>query len=266
MPLKIPGGLAYFISIGEQGRMEAHFTLRGRSGHGARPWLADNALYKLAQLLERLRNYQSEIDVSLPIFQHLHRLGIDEEPTSKNLDGLLEKLGEQNRAVASMLTALSRMSIAPTMAAAGIKSNSIPASASLVCDIRALPHQDKAYVRQELEQIMQGIEGIGLELDVTATANASPYDSPFVTQLQRATALALGREDTAWIPGLTVGFTDSRCVRPLGTQVYGFSPLTPDSDTVRPGVHGVDEAMEIDNLVLRTKMQVALAFLTLAGH
>jgi len=266
MPLKIPGGLAYLIAVGEKGRMEAHFSLSGRSAHAARPWLADNALYKLARLLERLQNYQPEIDVSLPTFQHLHRFGIDEEPTLENVDRLLAQLGKKDRALATTLTALSRMSIAPTIVSGGIKSNSIPASVSLTCDIRTLPHQDEAYGRRELARIMEGIEGTSLELDVTAIANASPYDSPFVNQLQRATALALGWENIVLIPSLTVGFTDSRCVRPLGTQVYGFAPLTPDSDTVRPGVHGVDETMEIDNLVLRTKMQVALAYLTLSDQ
>lgn len=266
MPLQTPDGLAYLISVGEKGRTEARINLTGRSAHGARPWLADNALYKLAQLLERLENYQPEIDVSLPTFQHLHLFGIDEEPTPENVDGLLAQLGKKDRALATMLTALSRMSIAPTMASAGVKSNSIPALASLTCDIRILPHQDEAYVRRELEKIMKGIEGASLELDVTAIANASPYDSPFVAQLQRATALALGREDIVLIPSLTVGATDSRCVRPLGTQAYGFAPISPDADTVRAGLHGVDEVMEIDNLVLRTKMQVVLAYLTLGAQ
>jgi acetylornithine deacetylase/succinyl-diaminopimelate desuccinylase-like protein len=266
MPLPTPGGLAYLISVGEKGRTEARLNLSGRSAHGARPWLADNALYKLAQLLERLQNYQPEIDVSLPTFKHFHLFGIDEEPTPENLDRLLAQLGKKDHALATMLTALSRMSIAPTMVSAGIKSNIIPASASLTCDIRPLPHQDENYVRGEWEMIMEGIEGVSLELDISAIANASPYDSPFVSRLQRATALALGMEDVTLIPSLTVGATDSRCVRPLGTQAYGFAPISPDADTVRAGVHGVDEAMEIDNLVLRTKMQVALAYLTLGDQ
>lgn len=265
MPLKRPGGLAYFISIGEKGRMEARFTLRGRSAHGARPWLADNALYKLARLLQRIESYQPEIDVRLPTFHYFDRFGIGEKPTAANLDRLLEELGRQERSLATTLTALSRMSIAPTMASAGIKSNSIPASAELTADVRTLPHQDEAYVRRELEKIMAELAGVELELDVTAIANASPFESPFVARLQRATELALDRGDIELIPSLTVGFTDSRCVRPLGTEVYGFAPLVPEADTVRSGVHGVDEAMEIENLVLRTKMQVALAYLTLSA-
>jgi len=43
-PLKTPQGLAFLISTGEKGRMEAQFKISGRSSHAAYPWRADNAL------------------------------------------------------------------------------------------------------------------------------------------------------------------------------------------------------------------------------
>ena len=243
--------------------MEAHFAISGSSSHAARPWLADNALFKLARLLDRLRAYQPEIDVSGPIFDRLSLFGIDEAPTPENLDRLLAQLAAKDTAKATVLKASSRMTVVPTMTSAGLKSNSIPATASLTCDVRCLPHQDATYVRGELEKLMDGIEGITLRLEVTAHANASGFDTPFVSQLGRATALALGQEEVILVPSLSAGFTDSRCVRPLGAQVYGFAPLNPNLDTTEAGVHGVDEAFAIENLVLRTKVQVALAYLTL---
>jgi acetylornithine deacetylase/succinyl-diaminopimelate desuccinylase-like protein len=261
-PVGTDDGLAYLISIGEKGRMEVRFDFDGRSAHAASPWLADNTLYKMAQLLDRLQHYQPEIDVTAPIFRHLDAFGVRTQPTPENLDELLAQL-PQDYAMESTLKTLSRLTIAPTMASAGLKSNSIPASASLTCDIRCLPHQDEAYVRGELTNIVKGLAGVSFALEVTAVSNASPADSPIVDQLQRATALALGRSDITLLPSLTGGFTDSRCVRPLGTQAYGFAPLSPNSNPVRSGVHGVDEYMEIENLVLRTKMLVALAYLTL---
>ena len=260
--LQTQAGLAYSLAVGEKGRLEARFTVHGRSGHAAGPWRADNALYKLAQLLDRIRTYQPEIDLRIPIFNHLHLFGIEADLTPQNLDDQLAALRANNPALADTLTGLSRMTIAPTIAQAGVKSNSIPATAGLVCDIRCLPHQSEDYVRGQLEQISAGMDGVDLELTVTAVSNASSYDSPFVDSLRRATALALGRADLQWLPSVTTGFTDSRAIRPLGTQVFGFSPLLPESTTIRPGVHGVDEAFEIDNLVFRTKLAVAVAYLT----
>jgi acetylornithine deacetylase/succinyl-diaminopimelate desuccinylase-like protein len=267
MPLKtVNGQQAYLFPIGEKGRIEARFTLAGRSAHGARPWYADNALYKLAELLERLRKYQdeAEIDLSLPVFGQLHLFGVEGEVTTENIDLLLDKLEKTNLALARELKGMSRISVTPTITTAGAKSNSIPARATLVCDVRTLPHQNEAYLRQELDKLTDGLDGVSYELDIWAISNSSPADSPFVDLMKRATELVLGQE-ILMIPGVTVGFTDSRCMRPLGTQVYGFAPLRPDSDTTRTGIHGINEAMEISNLVFRTKMQVALAYLTLQG-
>ncbi len=267
MPLKtVKGQQAYLFSLGEKGRLEARFTLNGRSAHGAHPWYADNALYKLAELLKRLRRYQdeAEIDLSVPIFDQLHLFGIEGEVMPDSLDRLLEKVEKTNEGLARNLKGMSRMSVAPTITAAGIKSNSIPASATLICDVRTLPHQDEACVRRELDKLIHGIDGVGYELDVWAVSNSSPADSPLIDFMKQATEAALGQE-ILMIPDLTTGFTDSRCVRPPGTHVYGFSPLTPDSDTARTGVHGINEAMEVSNLVFFTKIQIALACLALQG-
>ena len=62
---------------------------------------------------------------------------------------------------------------------------------------------------------------------------------------------------------LTVGFTDSRFLRPLGTEVYGFSAHHPTAEPTRSGVHGNNEFMEIDSLLLRTRFFLALAIGTL---
>jgi len=267
MPLKtVNGGQVYLFSEGEKGRIEARFHLSGRSAHGARPWYADNALYKLAELLKRLRKFQddAEIDLSVPVFEELHLFGVEGEVTPENTDLLLDELEKTNKALARDLKGMSRMSITPTITAAGVKSNNIPSIAKLICDVRTMPHHDEAYVRRELDKLTDGIDGVSYELDVWAISNSSPADSPFVDLMKRATELVLGQE-ILMIPNLTVGFTDSRCVRPLGTQVYGYSPLSPDSDTTRTGVHGINEEMEISNLVFRTKIQVALGYLALQG-
>ena len=81
--------------------------------------------------------------------------------------------------------------------------------------------------------------------------------------LRQALSLALGSPDFKLLPSMTVGFTDSRFVRPLGTQVYGFAPHHPNAEPMRSGVHGNNEFMEIDSLLLRTRFAVALAYLTL---
>jgi len=81
-----------------------------------------------------------------------------------------------------------------------------------------------------------------------------------------ATELAVGRSDIAWAPGLSVGFTDSRLVRPLGVVVYNFSPGHLDEDPSLSGAHRSNESADIRSIMTRTKMLLALAVDTLGGE
>jgi acetylornithine deacetylase/succinyl-diaminopimelate desuccinylase-like protein len=268
MPIKtVKGQQAYLFPIGEKGRIEARFSLTGRSAHGARPWYADNALYKMAELLKRLQKYQdeAEIDLSVPVFNQMNVFGVEGDITPETIDPMLNELEKTHQALARELKGMSRISVTPTITAAGAKSNSIPSKATLICDVRTLPNHDETFVRKELDKLIEGMDDVGYELDVWAISNSSPSDSPFVGLMKQATELLLEQE-IHMIPCITIGFTDSRCVRPLGAEVYGYTPLTPDSDTNRTGIHGINEAMEISNLVFRTKLQVALAYLALNGR
>jgi len=157
------------------------------------------------------------------------------------------------------------MTLAPTVLHAGVKSNSIPAAATVKCDARTLPGQDAGYVRREVERTLRGLDGVTVGVETWARSTQSPFGTPFTAILERALGLALRRDDVRLLPTLTTGFTDSQYVRPLGVQAYGFGPIHPEGDRVRPGVHGVDEQIEIPALLLRAKVYLAVAFLTLAG-
>jgi len=261
-PIHSPHGLLYPVCLGEKGRLEARITRQGRSGHASMPWRADNPVPVLAEAIQRIVAYEPEIDVSNPFFrQVLTAMGVKQAPTAENIDRIADGLAGQ-AALGSFLKAASRLTITPTMLEAGVKSNSIPDRASLTCDVRALPGQDDAFVRQELGHILQGLD-VRVDVNYTAVSNASPGDSAFVDTLRQALGAALGSDEFSLLPSLTVGFTDSRFLRPLGTQVYGFSPHHPSAEPIRAGVHGNNEFMEISSLILRTKYALALACLTL---
>jgi acetylornithine deacetylase/succinyl-diaminopimelate desuccinylase-like protein len=261
-PIHTPRGLLYPICTGEKGRLEARLTKKGRSGHASRPWAADNPVPVMAETVQRIMAYEPEIDVSHPFFQEvLEALGVEHAPNAENIDRIADSLAGQE-ALGYTLKAASRMTITPTMVEAGVKSNSIPDRIHVTCDVRSLPGQDDRYLRQELEHITEGL-GVEIDIDYTAVSNASPADTPFVELCRQSLGLALGGQEFRFVPALTVGFTDSRFLRPLGTQVYGFAPHHPSAEPKRTGVHGNNEFMEIDSLLLRTKNALALACLTL---
>jgi acetylornithine deacetylase/succinyl-diaminopimelate desuccinylase-like protein len=263
VPVHAPSGLLYPVALGEKGRLEARITRRGRSGHASVPWRAENPVPVLAEAIQRIASYDPEIDVSHPFFREvLAAMGVKQAPTAENIDRIADGLPDQ--ALGVHLKAASRMTLTPTMLHAGVKSNSIPDRATVVCDVRALPGQDDVFVRNELEHIMQGLDVV-VDVDYTAISNASPAQSPFLESMHTALARALGHGEFRLLPSLTVGFTDSRFLRPLGTHVYGFAPHHPDAEPLRAGVHGNNEFMEIDSLMLRTRYAVALAYEWLTG-
>ena len=265
-PVKTAAGLAYFLNTGEKGRYEVHITASGRSFHASQPWLADNPLYKVQDILKRVHDYQPEIDTSHPMFTHLQGLlGLSEPISNQNVDKLSAALAATDPSRSSMLKACSRLTLVPTMISGGVKSNSIAERVTLVCDIRSMPSQDTGYVQRELARILDRLPGVSFELIRTAVPSASPANTPFAEAVRRATAQAIGRDDFAWAPGLTAGFTDSRLVRPLGTIVYNFAPAHPDADPNLYGAHNKNESQDIASLLVQTRMFVALAWETLGA-
>ncbi|HEY8744398.1 MAG TPA: peptidase dimerization domain-containing protein, partial [Chloroflexota bacterium] len=179
MPLLSQSGLLCGLSLGEKGRYEVTLTISGRSAHASQPWLADNALLKASRVMAAITAYEPVIDITHPIFDSLDLMlpGLA-RPTAATLEQTLATVAAQDAGTASLLRALSRLTVTPTMLHAGVKSNSIPAAAVLKCDVRTLPGQDPAYVQLEVERLVAGIDGVSVAVDVWARAIQSPSTRP----------------------------------------------------------------------------------------
>ena len=263
-PIEAAGGLTYLLGVGEKGRLQVEFEVKGVSAHASVPWQGTNALYRLSQLLNRIETYEPERDTTTSLFAHLSNFAIEHAPSADNVDEIIAEVSEDNPRFASMLTALSRMTITPTMINGGIKSNSVPEQIRLTCDVRTLPHQDDDYLRGELDRISAGIPGVSYEIDYMAVPNASDFDTELTEHIQAATALALERDDIQWVPAISTGFTDSRFTRPLNVITYGFSGSHPDDDPMLSNAHGTDESVGIASLISGSKIMFTLAC-TLCG-
>lgn len=266
-PVRADGKLIYPISTGEKGRLEIHIRIKGRGWHASQPWRADNAIYKAEEVIRRIRAYQPEISTHAEIFRHLDKLaGITEPVTDQNVERILGDVEVRNSNLASMLRASSRMTLVATMINAGVKSNSVAENCTVICDVRSMPWQDREYVRGQIAGILAGLDGVSFDVIETAVSNSSPFDSPFRAFVEAATRDAVEREDLEFIPGLSVGFTDSRFVRPLGNVTYGFVPSSPTDDPSKGGAHNINESVGIDSLITATKFHLALAYHVLVAE
>ena len=264
VPIQAAGALTYLLGIGEKGRLQLEIEVRGSSAHASTPWQGSNALFGLSEVVKRIEAYEAERDTSTSLFDHLSTFAIEDKPSPENIDQIIADNEETQPRFASIMKALSRMTITPTMIQGGIKSNSVPESVRLTCDVRTLPHQDEAYVRQELDKILDGIPGVEIDIDYMSIPNASPFETEFAHRIQISTANALQRDDIQWVPSLTTGFTDSRFTRNLGTTTYGMVGSHPDDDPMISFVHGTNESVGIRSLISGTRIMLALAYDLLA--
>ena len=258
-PIEAAGALTYILGVGEKGRLQVEIEVKGVSAHASTPWQGTNALYRLAQIVQRIEQYEPERDTSTGLFGYLSTFAIEDKPSPENIDQIIADTEPKNPRFASILRALSRMTVTPTMIRGGIKSNSVPESINMTCDVRTLPHQDDTYVREQLNQIFEGIPGVEFEIDYMAVPNSSPFDTDFAKRIQAVTSMALERDDIQWVPAISTGFTDSRFTRPLGIITYGFSGSHPDDDPMLNKNHGTDESVGIKSLISGTKIMLALA-------
>jgi len=264
VPIQAAGALTYLLGIGEKGRLQLEIEVRGSSAHASTPWQGSNALFGLSEVVKRIEAYEAERDTSTSLFDHLSTFAIEDKPSPENIDQIIADNEETQPRFASIMKALSRMTITPTMIQGGIKSNSVPETVRLTCDVRTLPHQDEAYVRQELDKILDGIPGVAIDIDYMSIPNASPFETEFAHRIQISTANALQRDDIQWVPSLTTGFTDSRFTRNLGTTTYGMVGSHPDDDPMISFVHGTNESVGIRSLISGTRIMLALAYDLLA--
>ncbi|MBU16094.1 MAG: M20/M25/M40 family metallo-hydrolase [SAR202 cluster bacterium] len=264
VPIQAAGALTYLLGIGEKGRLQLEIEVRGSSAHASTPWQGSNALFGLSEVVKRIEAYEAERDTSTSLFDHLSTFAIEDKPSPENIDQIIADNEETQPRFASIMKALSRMTITPTMIQGGIKSNSVPETVRLTCDVRTLPHQDEAYVRQELDKILDGIPGVEIDIDYMSIPNASPFETEFAHRIQISTANALQRDDIQWVPSLTTGFTDSRFTRNLGTTTYGMVGSHPDDDPMISFVHGTNESVGIRSLISGTRIMLALAYDLLA--
>ena len=258
-PIQSPSGLTYILGVGEKGRFQIEINVKGSSAHASMPWLGTNALYRLRQVLHRIEAYEPERDTSGSVFKHLSDFAIEDKPSPENIDEIIAELEPGNPRFASLLRALSRMTLTPTMVNGGVKSNSVPESIRLTCDVRTLPHQDESYVALQLEQVLEGIPGIDFDIGYMAVPNSSDFETELARSIQSSTSRVWGGEDIRWIPAISNGFTDSRFTRQLGVTTYGFSGSHPDDDPLLNHVHGTDESLGVKSLISGTKIMMALA-------
>lgn len=244
--LLFEGQTVFPISVGEKGILWVRMTAHGVAGHGSTP-LPDQAPDRLLRALRALSRRSPKPTFHPAFFELLEEAGRAEG----GLSGLVLESPALVRTLLRerlMENPLTRAALTDTVNLTGLSGGSspnvVPSEASAILDCRLLPGTKPRELLAELRDLV-GDPAISFEIISEGEANESPRDDPLYRALSRN---AVGdRKDAAAGPVISVGFTDSLLLRPLGVRAYGFVPFEVSSEEAKT-MHGHNERVSIENL------------------
>ena len=242
------GRRVYTLVLAEKMTMPVRVTARGVAGHASLPTLGDNALLKLAPVLERLADYKPVRRLSPELAALLDVMA----PGDGSLDERIERGRAQHEELWHLLPALAGSTIVPTMAGASRKRNVIPAEASIEYDCRVVPGTS---VEDLLGEFRTALDGLDVELEL-AEPPLGGSRSPFETPLRDALAEWIEELEPGalLVPDISTGFTDAHFLREAyGTIAYGFFPLRYTAPELVNTIHAPDERIDIRDLELAVR-------------
>jgi acetylornithine deacetylase/succinyl-diaminopimelate desuccinylase-like protein len=260
----------YGVCCAEKGVFRFTVTTDGVAGHASMPGMGDNALLKMAPLLDRLAARQPGYRLTDEPRAFLR--GIGEDPD--DLEGSVARLRAADERLAVMFEPMLGVTFTPTRIRASEKVNVIPSRAELKVDCRVPPGLGEREVREDIDDVLGPPTGTGARtgngdgwrLDFTeqVVGNRSPVSSPFMDAIS---AWVAERDPGAEVvPVVLPGFTDSRHFRVAFPEcvAYGFFPHRHQSLLASaPLVHGADERIDVRDLLFATEMFRDLARSTL---
>jgi acetylornithine deacetylase/succinyl-diaminopimelate desuccinylase-like protein len=232
------GDRVYGVCVAEKGVFRFILRTEGVAGHASIPKIGDNALLKLAPLLQSMRDRQPGFDVTSAPQAMLDGLGVSG----------FDELRAKDAVLAMLVEPMLGVTLAPTMAHASDKINVIPSSAELQVDCRVPPGLGREHAERRIREVL-GDDGYQLDFIEMTIGNDSPLDSPLMDTIRDW----LGENDPEGrvVPTMLPGFTDSRTFRAAFPDLvaYGFFPQRHMTlYETAPLIHSADERIDVRDL------------------
>jgi acetylornithine deacetylase/succinyl-diaminopimelate desuccinylase-like protein len=259
-PVRTSSGPAYPVSVGEKGPFWRRFRSTGTPGHASQPYGTENALVPVARALSHLAEAPSPVAVTPEWRTFVEGLDLPESEATAltdpdRVDAAIESLFGDRPGFARYVHACTHLTVAPTVMAAGHKTNTIPDTGFAEVDIRVLPGQDAHTVDEHLRKATGAdyerleVEPIA-DFEATATAPAGPLWVAITGAIEALTG------SRRVLPTLMPATTDARFFRARGTLAYGVGLFDEDVDfdEFLGMFHGNDERVSLDSLGLTAEV------------
>jgi len=232
------GDRVYGVCVAEKGVFRFILRTDGVAGHASIPKIGDNALLKMAPLLQAMGSRQPEWDVTDAPRALMEGLGVSG----------LHELREKDAVLAMLVEPMLGVTLAPTMAHASDKINVIPSRAELQVDCRVPPGLGREHTERRIHEVLGG-DGYSLEFIEQTIGNNSPVESPLMDAIR--SWIDEHDPEGRIVPTMLPGFTDSRTFRAAFPDAiaYGFFPQRHMTlYETAPLIHSADERIDVRDL------------------
>jgi acetylornithine deacetylase/succinyl-diaminopimelate desuccinylase-like protein len=249
------GRRIYSVCVAEKGVFRFTLSAHGRAGHASIPRIGDNALTKLAPVLQALADGRVTPEHSPEGDAFLAALGVD----TSDLSSALRQVEGQEPLVGVLLEPMLGVTLAPTMVSASQKINVIPSQAQLKVDCRVPPGLGEQHALARIREVVGADGDFDIHFDETVVGNRSPIDTPLMDSIRGF----VEREDPGAVvtPLVLPGFSDSRWFRQAfpDCTAYGFFPQKAMTlFEAAPLIHGADERVPVADLGLAARFYSGL--------
>jgi acetylornithine deacetylase/succinyl-diaminopimelate desuccinylase-like protein len=241
--------LGFGISMAEKTFQTYFFTTHNPGGHSSRP-RPDNAIYDLADALEKLRAYRFE-----PMQNEITRGYFAERAQQEGNSPLGQQMrawlaNPKDGAAADAIEAnplevgLTRTRCVATMLKGGHADNALPQTAQATVKCRIVPGVEPKQVQAELQQL------VGPKVEIVADPGyigvPTPASPPRADVINAVKAASLRFHGPAMhvFPVMSTGASDGSFFRAKGIPVYdvdGSWGISPDDERA----HGLDERIPV---------------------
>jgi acetylornithine deacetylase/succinyl-diaminopimelate desuccinylase-like protein len=236
-------GCLYGVEVAEKGVLRFKVVAEGRAAHASVPAFGENALLKLAPVLERFGSAPPRYEPTEQTRALLEGLGQDPDDPA----AAVEALRAGNPRLADLVASTLGLTFSPTVISASEKINVIPARAEVHVDCRMPPGMESDRALEQIREIAG--DGVRVEPMEETVGNGSPPASPLFDAIRDW--IGERDPDAGVIPIVLPAYTDSRAWREAFPEciAYGWFPHRHMSlfDTW-PLMHASDERIDVRDL------------------
>ncbi|MCL4344029.1 MAG: M20/M25/M40 family metallo-hydrolase [Thaumarchaeota archaeon] len=204
------------VHCGASGVVSGKIIVKGRGGHAGYPYLSDNPIYKLPEVISRLKKFS--------------------ELREEKLSALKAPAGSPKVKVWGRFT--------PTVIEAGDRTNVIPNEAVIKFDMRLLPDEDRDAAFEELKSFIGSLSAVEL---AEVKGGGNYFTDPRTPIVSAFTSYILERLDSKECVG-ELGGDDGKYSSKAGIPTVGYGVIDDDSN-----IHGANEFVRLSTMMKVTE-------------